>query len=155
MYQWLVFLHIAGAFGFLLFHGASVGVLLRLRHERNRERISVLLDLSAASMIGFYVSVVVLLGGGILAGFAGSWWGRLWIWVSLALFLAIAVAMYPLGSRTFRRIRQAVALRPSGAPMASDEEIDEILRSPRLVLLAAIGYGGLLVILWLMVFKPF
>jgi uncharacterized membrane protein len=155
MYQWLVFLHIAGVFGFLMFHGVSVGVLVRLRRERDRERIRTLLELSGASMIGFYVSTVVLLAGGILAGFAGNWWGRLWIWVSLALFLAIAGLMYPLGSRTFRRIGQAVSMRPSGAPMASDEEIDELLRSRRLVVLAAIGYGGILVILWLMVFKPF
>ena len=155
MYAWLVFLHIAGAFGFLLFHGASVMVLLRLRRERDRERIRTLLDLSSASMIGFYVSIVVLLVGGIGAGFVGQWWGRLWIWASLGLFIAIAVLMYPLGRVAFRRIRQAIAMRPSGAPMASDEEIDELLRSPRLVLLAAIGSGGILVILWLMVFKPF
>ena len=155
MYQWVVFLHILAAFGFALAHGASVAVLLKLRTERDRERIRTLLELSGASMRGFYGSILVLLGAGIVAGFLGNWWGMLWIWLALALFLAIAVLMYPLASLHFRRIGNAVKLRPSGAPMASDEEIEELLRSRRVALIAAVGYGGFVVILWLMRFKPF
>jgi hypothetical protein len=155
MYQWIVFLHIVGVFGFLLAHGASVAVLFRLRKERDRERIRTLLELSGASMTAFYGSTIVLLGAGILAGFLGDWWGRLWIWLSLGLFLAISVVMFALATRYFRKISNAVGMRPSGAPMVSDEEIVGLLRSPRLVAIAAIGYGGILVILWLMRFKPF
>jgi hypothetical protein len=155
MYQWIVFLHILGALAFMLAHGASVAVLLRLRSERDRERIRTLLELSGASMRGFYGSILLLLGAGIAAGFVGNWWRMWWIWLSLALFLAIAVLMYPLGSLYFRKIGNAVKLRPSGAPMASDEELDELLRSPRAALVAALGFGGVVVILWLMVLKPF
>lgn len=106
-------------------------------------------------MTGFYVSIVLLLGAGILAGFIGNWWRMGWIWISLGLFIVIAGAMYPLGSSYFRRIRAIVGTRPSGAPMASDEEIDEILGSGRPLLLTLVGFGGLFVILWLMVLKPF
>lgn len=155
MYQWFVFLHIAGALGFMLAHGFSVAVLLRLRRERNRERIGTLLELSAASLTALYASIVVLLAGGVLAGFAGNSWNRLWIWASLALFLVIVGRIYPLGSRYFGRIRAVVGMRPSGAPIASDEEIDELLRSGRAGAVALIGFGGILLILWLMVFKPF
>jgi uncharacterized membrane protein len=155
MYPWFVFAHIAGALVFMLTHGVSAAVLLRLRRERDRARIATLLDLSSGSMVAFYASIVLLLSGGIAAGFAGNWWGSLWIWVSLALFLAIAIAMYPLGSRYFRRIRTAIGTRPSGAPMVSDEELDELLRSGRSAAVALVGFGGILVILWLMVFKPF
>lgn len=122
---------------------------------RRRERISTQAELSAASMTGFYVSIVLLLGAGILAGFIGNWWRMGWIWISLGLFIVIAGAMYPLGSSYFRRIRAIVGTRPSGAPMASDEEIDEILGSGRPLLLTLVGFGGLFVILWLMVLKPF
>ena len=155
MYSWIVFLHVAGAFGFLLAHGVSVSVLLRLRTERKRDRITTLLDLSSSSMTGFYASIVVLLAAGTLAGFIGNWWRMVWIWASLGLFLAIAAAMYPLATAYLRRVRAAVGKRPSGAPMASDEEIDELLGSGRPVLIAVIGFGGLLVILWMMMFKPF
>jgi uncharacterized membrane protein len=155
MYPWVVFLHVAGAFGFLLAHGASVAAMLKLRTERKRERIRALIDLSAASMTAFYASIVVLLGAGIMAGFIGNWWRMLWIWISLGLFLVVAAAMYPLGSGYFRRIRIAVGTRPSGAPMASDEEIDELLGSSRPLLVALVGFGGILIILWLMIVKPF
>jgi uncharacterized membrane protein len=155
MYPWIVFLHIVGVFGFLLSHGASVAVLFRLRKERDRQTIQALLELSSASMIGFYASIAVLLVAGIAAGFVGNWWRMLWLWLPLCLFLAISVSMYVMASRFFRRIRTAVATRPSGAPMASNEELDELLGSGRLPAVALIGYGGIVVILWLMVFKPF
>ena len=155
MHPWVVLLHVAGVFGFLIAHGASVAAMVRLRTERRRERIRTLIDLSAASMTAFYASIVVLLGAGIVAGFIGNWWRMAWIWVSLVLFLAIAGAMYPLASGYFRRIRTAVGKRPSGAPIASDEEIDELLASSRPLIVAAIGFGGILVITWLMIVKPF
>ncbi|MCC6618325.1 MAG: DUF2269 family protein [Chloroflexi bacterium] len=155
MYPWIVFLHVAGVFGFLITHGTSVAVMLVLRTERKRERIGALVELSAASMTGFYASILLLLGAGILAGFIGNWWRMGWIWISLGLFIVIAGAMYPLGSNYFRRIRTIVGMRPSGAPMVSDEEIDEILGSGRPLLLTLVGFGGLSVILWLMVLKPF
>ncbi|MGH2446642.1 MAG: DUF2269 family protein [Candidatus Limnocylindria bacterium] len=155
MYPWVVFLHVAGAFGFVLAHGVSVSVMFRLRTERKRERIETLIELSSTSMTAFYASILLLLGAGILAGFIGSWWRMLWIWVSLGLFIAIAVAMYPLASSYFRRVRAAVGTRQSGAPVASDEEVDELLASSRPLIIALVGYGGILVILWLMIFKPF
>jgi uncharacterized membrane protein len=155
VYLWLVFLHIAGVIGFALAHGASVSVMFALRRERSRARIRTLLALSGASMAGFYASIAVLLAGGILAGFIGNWWRMLWIWLSLGLFLSIMAAMFPLARSYFRRVAHAVETRPSGAPMASDEELDEMLRSSRPLVIAVIGYGGLLVILWLMMFKPF
>jgi uncharacterized membrane protein len=155
VYQWIVFLHILGAFGFILAHGVSVAVLFKLRAERDRDRIRTLIELSGASMRGFYASIAVLLGAGIVAGFMGNWWRMLWIWLSLGLFLAVAVLMFPLATLYFRRISNAVQMRPSGAPMASDEEIDELLRSRRPAVIAAIGFGGFIAILWLMRFKPF
>lgn len=155
MYSWIVFLHVVGAFGFVLAHGVSISVMFRIRTERDREKIRTLLALSGTSMTGFYASILVLMAAGIAAGFVGNWWDRVWIWAAIALFLAIFVVMYPLAARYFRKISNAVAMRPSGAPMASDEEIDALLRSSRPILIAVIGYGGILAILWLMMFKPF
>jgi len=46
MYAWVVFLHVLGAFAFVMAHGVSANVVFRLRHETQRERIAALLDLS-------------------------------------------------------------------------------------------------------------
>lgn len=46
MYEFVVFLHILGAFGFLIGHGASAGATFRMPHETDMDRIRALLDLS-------------------------------------------------------------------------------------------------------------
>ena len=46
LYNWIVFLHVAGAFTFVLAHGASAGVALKLREERDVPRVQALLELS-------------------------------------------------------------------------------------------------------------
>ncbi len=162
MYSWLVFLHIAGALGFMLAHGASASAAFALRHERRLERVQALLELSASSYGVMYLSLLVLLVSGIAAGFLGGWWGRGWIWASLGLLIAIGVAMSVWGSRVCGGARKAAGLpyfengeqqqplEPAGAA-----EIEARLAMGNPLLLTAIGLGGLAVILWLMVFKPF
>jgi len=39
-YNWWKFLHVAGVLSFVLFHGVSIVVALRLRKERDRARIA-------------------------------------------------------------------------------------------------------------------
>ncbi|HVE75613.1 MAG TPA: DUF2269 family protein [Actinomycetota bacterium] len=155
MYRWLVYFHIAGAFFFLTAHGVSIAVALRLRNERDRERIRTLLALSGSSTPFMWGGLFVLLAGGIAAGFAGRWWGSGWIWVSLVLLISISASMFPLATTYYRRVGDKTGFRPSGAPIASDEEIADLLHSSRPWLLAFIGFGGILAILFLMIFKPF
>jgi hypothetical protein len=109
-----------------------------------------------------YFSLLVLLVSGITSGFLGRWWGQGWIWVSLGLLIAIVAAMSAIGSRTYGAARKASGLpyfekgkqNPPIEP-ASAEEIDAILTAGKPVLLTVIGAGGLAVIAWLMMFKPF
>lgn len=162
LYPWVVFVHVGGAFTFVLGHGASAMASLRLRAEREPERVRALLDLSSGSLTIAYIGLFLLLVAGVVAGFAGGWWGRLWIWTSLVLLVLIAVAMYPLGSQYYAKVRHAVGMRtyqdkkddPEPMP-GSPAELDALLTGSRPGLLAAIGGIGLLVILWLMMFKPF
>ena len=162
IYPWIVLLHVAGAFIFVLGHGASGMAALRLRQERDPVRIGALLDLSGASLGLMYAGILVLLVGGVWAAFAGNWWGQAWIWIAIGLLVLIVVAMYPLGSMYYGRVRNAVGLKkyndPKDAPPptpASPAELDALLSSPRPFQLAAIGGVGLLLILWLMIVKPF
>jgi hypothetical protein len=64
-------------------------VAVRLRRERDPARIASLLELSGSSIRAFYASLVVLLGGGIAAAFAGHLWGRAWIWGSIAILTVV------------------------------------------------------------------
>ena len=164
MYQWLVFAHILGVFGFLLAHGTAAAVAFALRRQREVERVRVLLDLSRGVTMVANVSLLVLLAAGITAGFMGNWWGQGWIWVSLGLLILIGVTMTLLGSRPLNRLRQLVhASNPSRSETISHSSLDTSAEKQLAVLLAAthpwlltvIGGGGLVLILWLMMFKPF
>jgi hypothetical protein len=160
MYPWLVFLHVIGVFGFLMAHGVSVGVYFALRRERNVDRISVLLQMSSGTMRLMGGSLLLLLVTGIIAGFMGQWWSRGWIWLSLMMLIVIYVAMAALGSRRLNQVRQGIGL-PSlygQAPLAeplSAEELNALLNHIQPTRLTLIGFGGLAVIAWLMMFKPF
>lgn len=150
MYRWWKLVHLVGAFGFVLAHGVSAGVAMRLRRERQPDRVRALLDLSAASRGLFYGSTVVLLVGGIVTGFLGHWWGQGWIWASLGLLVVLMGAAAGLAVPYYRRVRAAVA-----DPRPDAGELDRLLSSPRPLVIAWVGAGGLLVLLWLMTLKPF
>jgi hypothetical protein len=162
---WLILIHVLSVVAFALVHGISAGVGFKLRTEREPARIRALLELSNAYLGTMYAALVLILVSGILAGIVGGWWtsGRLWIWVALGVFVAVGVAMYPLGVQHFDRLRGAVGLQTyaqkrSGGPPpdpASPAELELLLQSSRPVTVAAIGIGGLAILVWLMVLKPF
>ena len=162
MVELVVFLHILGAFGFLLGHGASAGAAFRLPRENDMDRIRALLDLSRVFDVFASVSVLLLLVGGIIAGIMGRLWNRGWIWLSLGLLIAIGVHMAIYGSRYFNDLRKAVGLayrdgskEIEGQEPASQKEIDSIIQSGKPMQLMIVGYGGFAVILYLMMYKPF
>ena len=161
-YGWLVLLHIVGAFVFVMGHGVSMWVSFQVRSERDPTRIRTLLELSSRSLGMVYGGLLLLLLGGIVAGIVGNWFGRGWIWASLATLVLITVLMYAIATRYYAAVRQAVGLPTYNAPKnapppapASAEELDRLLDSRRPDLIALVGGIGLLVILWLMVMKPF
>jgi hypothetical protein len=167
-YPWVIFAHVASVFGFLLAHGVSTGVLFRLRGERKLERLRVLLDLSKRSIAWTYAFLVLIGVTGFTAAYIGDWWRQGWIWASAALLILIALAMEWIGDPYYDRLRVALGLEEpkakKGEPAppgplpdtpAGEEELVRLLRSPRPALLALVGIGGLAIILWLMVLKPF
>lgn len=161
-YPWIVLLHVVGAFAFVLAHGASAFAAFRIRSEREPARVAALLDMSAFSLGTMYVGLVLLLIGGIAAGFIGGWWGDLWIWLSIGVLVLIIGAMYPMGSLHYANVRRAVGIKPYSDPKdapppvpLSGPELEAVLTSSRPFALAAVGGIGLVVIIWLMVMKPF
>jgi hypothetical protein len=162
MYPWIVLLHVAGAFLFVISHGASAWAVIALRRETDPGRIRALADLSSASLTVMYVGLLLLLVGGVWAGIAGDWFRFGWIWAALALFVAVSVGMYAIATPYFKRLRIALGQRVMGMPKDApdplplvDGEIAAVAAAAPASLLVTVGVGGLLVILWLMVVKPF
>jgi plastocyanin len=154
MYQWWVFVHLVGVFGFLMAHGVSVMVLFRLRVERDPRRVNDYLQLSATSTRGFYASLGLLLLGGIVAGFLGHWWSYGWIWGAIVILVVTTLAMYGMARPYYRRVRLVARALSEGSTAVSEEQFDGVLKSSRPVTIAVIGSVGLLAILYLMLFKP-
>jgi hypothetical protein len=160
MYLWLVFLHVIGVFGFLIAHGVSAGVYFALQRERNVDRLRWLLQLSTSSARVMLISLLALIVTGVIAGFMGQWWSRGWIWLSLILLIALWAVMAGLGTRLLNQVRQGIGLpssygQPPRPEMLSPEELDALLNRSQPMRLAVIGFGGLAIIAWLMLFKPF
>jgi hypothetical protein len=162
---WLKLIHILAALALVLAHGASTAVAFKLRGERDRVRIQALVDLSNAYLNAFYLAFTVVLIAGILSGIAGGYWtsGQLWIWASLIVFFATAIGMYLLASPYFETIRHAVGIatfndiRKGLEPPSplGDGELAVLLASRRPIPIAAVGLGGIVLLVYLMVIKPF
>jgi uncharacterized membrane protein len=149
-YLLLRFLHLLGAFGFIASHGATATATFALRRERDPVRIRTMLDMSRATRHLMYSSFLLLLGAGIAAGFMGGWWRSGWIWTSLILLFVLFGAAFPLAVPYFRAVRQELERQPIDAA-----KLDTLLSSPRGLVLAWVETIGILVIIYLMVFKPF
>ncbi len=160
IYQLVVFLHVIGLFGFLMAHGVAAGVYFALRRERHVDRLGLLLQLSTGAARVMLLSLLTLIISGVVAGFMGQWWSRGWIWLSLICLIALWAAMGGLGSRFLNKVRHGIGLpssygQPPQAGPLSAAELDALLNQAQPARLALIGFGGLAVIAWLMMFKPF
>ena len=162
MYRWVVFLHVLGVFSFLLAHGASMNMAFALRRERDLGRLRALLELSSTSLGIMYPSLLVIVLTGVWAGFQGHWWGKGWIWTSIGVLIIILAGMYAMGTQVYAAARNAVGLpymagsksMPASAPKTTDE-IEAALKKANPIALAVVGYGGLAVLAFLMIIKPF
>jgi 4-hydroxybenzoate polyprenyltransferase len=142
VYRWIVFIHIASVLGLLLVH--PVTVAFHLKEERDDTRIRELLEVSEAASTLRWVFFWLTVASGVVLGFMGSWWGSAWIWAALVVFLLIAIVMNRYGGRTIDEI----------ADTKDDAEMERLLSRFRPGILAVSGTGGLLLILYLMLFKP-
>lgn len=154
-YTWWKFLHVAGVIAFVMFHGVSMMVALQLRTERDRGRIATMTQLSGSSLRGMYVALLWLIVFGVIAGIQGEWWNDGWFWISVGLLVVAIAEMSAVGRPYYERVKEAIEVRPSGVPRRSDEELDQILRSPIGLWNAVFGIAVLAAIAWLMIFKPF
>lgn len=158
----IVFVHILGVFIFLLAHGVSAAVLLRLRSERDLAAVRTLLDLSRRAWSAMGIGLALWFFGGILAGFSGNYWttGRYWIWASLIVAIATVVVMTPFGSVYLNRVRAAAGVDIKTGAVDPDATVDaaaldSAIASGRPIMVTTVGLGAIAILAWLMIFKPF
>jgi hypothetical protein len=161
-YQYLIFAHLLGLVIFVAAHGVSMFLTAALRRERDPGRLRAMLDLSLLSLPANYVGLLLLIASGVWLGFAGGYWSQGWIWTALVLLVALLALMMAMGVTFFSKVRAAVGLQPyrqtrqvTLGPIAAPEELERLLSGPQLRLTMIVGLVGLVLILGLMILKPF
>lgn len=156
-----ILVHLGAVAAFLVVHSVSIAIAFLLRGQRDPQRVRKLARVSFGTVgITHLAMILILVSGGVLL-YQGHWWTTTWVWLALAVFLALWTFMGFLGTRHYDKIRGAVGAKlfypKKGAPppKASPEQLDGLLRSPRPFLLAFGGIAGFAIIVWLMVTKPF
>jgi MFS family permease len=157
----LIFLHVAFVMLFVLVHGGSAVIAFRLRSERDPARVAALLDASRLA-VNSWVMIVGMLGfviTGIWLGFVGGYWGKAWLWTSIVVLVVVVAVMTPMGALRLRRARVAYGLetgRDKEPPPPADLVLaEQELQAWNPLPISAVGGVGLLVVLWLMIVKPF
>src|ERR1700737_143862 len=106
MYQWLVYAHIGSVLLFVLAHGASAAMALRLKGEPSADGIKALVVLSTLSSQAMYPLLILVALTGIWLGVSGSWFGHAWIWTAIVALVLTIGLMNAMG-RQYHAIRVA------------------------------------------------
>lgn len=157
MYDYWVLLHVVAVIVFAACHGVSMFALYRIRTlGLDRARIADMIAFSGSTTRPMYVSLAVIVVAGTILSVQGRWLGDWWLWLAIAVLVVTTVSMTMIAKPYFQRITAACAIRPSGVPRVSDEELQELIAGPRSKahVITAIGVLGFGVIVYLMVAKP-
>jgi hypothetical protein len=159
---WLLFLHILSALTFFLAHGASVAMAFKIRTETDFARIRAMLDLSVSSFLIMAGSFLLMGLTGLTMPFILKLWNKGWIWISVILMVIVTVQMGLMNEKRYKILRKLVGLPymqgnkeyPAESP-ASPQEVEAHIRKLKVGELVIVGYVIPMIVLWLMVFKPF
>jgi cytochrome bd-type quinol oxidase subunit 2 len=155
MYRLWVFVHLVGVVGFLVTHGVSMWALFAVRAvDGDRDRILDWCETSKRTTMPMYISFGLLLLGGVAAGIDGALFAEWWLLGSLLLLLVLTALMSVVATPHMKRIREGCTRWADGTYTMSDDELRAALEGPATTITVASGSVGLLVILYLMVFKP-
>ncbi|HXY71790.1 MAG TPA: cupredoxin domain-containing protein [Actinomycetota bacterium] len=153
-YQWWVFAHLLGVFGFLAAHGVSMTTGFRLRKERDPAKVVELVQLSSSSTRWFYGSFLLLGITGIAAATDAGLWSQFWVGTSVVVVVVVTGVMLSVGKPYYRKVGVVARAKAGGSKAVSDKDFDELLRSRRSDVVIAVGVLGLVALLYLMLFKP-
>lgn len=145
LYIWLKFIHILSVGGFLFVHGIAGGTAFLLRGPVTGTTRS-LLQASRITGQASYPFLVLVIITGVWMTFAGHWSGQVWPWAALVILL-VTIGFMGYIARPYYLAREA-----SSGP---DDALATRLTVARPELAAGVGVVAILVLVVLMVFKPF
>ena len=159
---WLIFLHTLSAFTFFLGHGTSVAMAFRIRKETDFARIRAMLDLSESTFIVMGIALLIMGLTGLTMPFILKIWNKGWIWASIVLMVIVIVQMAVMNDKRYKHLRRMVGLpymiggkKFPAEPPASQSEVEAHIKKLNVTELIVVGYVIPMIVLWLMVFKPF
>jgi uncharacterized membrane protein len=153
MYQWLVFIHLLGLVLFVAMHGVAMFMAFRVRTEREPANAKLLLGISSRANQAMYLGLLLLGIGGLGAAGSAGLLTAPWIVASYVVLIVVFIAMYALGAGFYYPLREELDGK-DGAPALDSGAMVTRLQNRRPEALSLLGFGGLAVLIWLMVFKP-
>ncbi|MFN2609820.1 MAG: DUF2269 family protein [Actinomycetota bacterium] len=155
LYGLLVLVHIIGVLGFVATHGVSMVIGFKVRKEGDPKTVALLIALSRSTFNYMYAFTLILLAGGISAGFVGHLWGTGWMWTALVLLVLIFGYMSAVPAPFYGKLRQAAEIESSGGSPIPGQDLVSLRVSKIPTVTSVIGIVGLALIAWLMVMKPY
>ncbi len=158
MYAWVVFLHVTVVFVFLVQHAVEIFVTYKLREQKDYEGIEVtysfMLNNNSRNLRITY-SLIVLTGA--VAGFMSTWWKQGWIWTALGIMLLIWAVMRRFGGNYLNAVDAITerAIRNKADPSSLEKFRTDLKARREPEIMTGTSVIGVLIILWLMMFKPF
>ena len=158
MYNWVVYLHVTVIFIFLIQHAAEIIVTFKLREQKEPEGVfatySFMSDNNSRNLRITYSLIIVT---GAVAGFMSTWWKQGWMWSALGVMILIWVVMTRVAPIYLNAVDAITdhALKNRDDTSAIDKFRSDLKarREPEIMTVTSV-IGGL-IILWLMMFKPF
>ena len=162
LFPWLVFLHTLSALTFFLAHGASIAMAFKIRKETDFARIRAMLDLSGSTIGVMFIAFLSMGLTGLVMPFILKIWNKGWIWISIVLMIGVVLQMGFMNEKRYKILRKLVGLpymqgskEFPAEPPASQSEVEAHLKKLNMHELVTVGYVIPMIVLWLMVFKPF
>jgi len=161
LYPWVVVGHVILVILAFGAHGVSAFAMFDVKRATDRQRMIGVLDLSTIALVAAGIALALGILLGILAAIMGGHFSRLWPWTAIVIVVLVWIAMTPLAANPMSRVRRALG-QPSRLdgkapppPPASDGELAAAQAGLRPELVAAIGGGAIVLLVWLMEIKPF
>jgi len=158
MYNWIVYMHVASIFVFLVQHAAEIFVTFRLREQEGPDGIpavySFLPDNNSRNLRITYL-LIIMTGG--IAGLMSTWWKQGWMWTSLGVMIVIWFVMHRLGGDYLNAVDAITdeAFKNKDDPSAIEKFKMDLKARREPAIMTATSVISMLIILWLMMFKPF
>ena len=158
MYNWIVYVDVTVIFIFLIQHAAEIIVTFKLREQKEPEGVFAtyaFMPNNNSRNLRITYSLIILTGA--VAGFMSVWWRQGWMWAALGVMIVIWIVMNQIGGKYLTAVD---AITDHAIKNKADESAIEKFRrdlksrrEPEIMTITSVI--GMLIILWLMMFKPF